>query len=230
MTIRVLTPADATVELTPGTDSWNGIELGRAERPVSTEAGGQLLWTIEAVVTVHHPEIHRYLARVTGRAAEADDLSQETFLRAYRAFRALPEDANVRAWLFTIATNVYRNHVRSEKRRLAAHATVRAAGRELDLDGPEEEAMADEARALTAAAIRQLPPKQRAAIALHYIGDMTTAEVAEILGCAVSTVSVHLHRARARLAETLGEEVDSHASCRATAHRADPTRGLPAER
>lgn len=50
MTVRVLAPAGATVELTPGTDSWNGIELVRAERPVPTEQGNQTLWTIEAVV------------------------------------------------------------------------------------------------------------------------------------------------------------------------------------
>ncbi len=52
--------------------------------------------TFETVVAAHHPEIHRYLRRLTARASEADDLSQETFLRAYRAFRELPEDANVR--------------------------------------------------------------------------------------------------------------------------------------
>lgn len=50
MTVRVLAPAGATVELTPGTDSWNGIELVRAERPVPAEQGEKTLWTIEAVI------------------------------------------------------------------------------------------------------------------------------------------------------------------------------------
>ena len=71
----------------------------------------------EAVVATHHGEIYRYLRRLAYRGAEADDLSQETFLRAYRARHRLTPDANVRAWLFTIATNVFRNHVRSERRR-----------------------------------------------------------------------------------------------------------------
>ena len=78
----------------------------------------------EAVVAAHHGEIHRYLARVTSRASDADDLSQETFLRAYRAFRSLPPDANVRAWLFAIATNLYKNHVRGEVRRRRAMAVA----------------------------------------------------------------------------------------------------------
>ena len=78
----------------------------------------------ETIMEAHHAEIYRYLRRVTSRAAEADDLSQETFLRAYRAYRALPSDANVRAWLFTIATNLARNHFRAEGRRSRAHAAV----------------------------------------------------------------------------------------------------------
>src|SRR5262245_47404087 len=54
----------------------------------------------ETIVGAHHAEIYRYLRRVTSRPAEAEDLSQETFLRAYRAHRTLGPDANVRAWLF----------------------------------------------------------------------------------------------------------------------------------
>ena len=69
----------------------------------------------EAILEAHHAEIYRYLRRVIARAAEAEDLSQETFLRAYRAYRALSPDANVRAWLFTIATNLSRNHFRAER-------------------------------------------------------------------------------------------------------------------
>ena len=70
----------------------------------------------ESVVAAHHAEIHRYLVRATSRPSDADDLSQETFVRAYKAYRSLPPDANVRAWLFTIATNLYRNHFRAEGR------------------------------------------------------------------------------------------------------------------
>ena len=76
----------------------------------------------DGIVAAHHAEICRYLRRVITRSAEADDLSQETFLRAYRAYRALPPEANVRAWLFAIATNLCRNYFRSEKRRRTAHA------------------------------------------------------------------------------------------------------------
>jgi len=67
----------------------------------------------DAVVSAHHEEILRYLRRVIGHAGDAEDVSQETFLRAYRAYGTLPADANVRAWLFAIATNLAKNHLRS---------------------------------------------------------------------------------------------------------------------
>src|SRR5437867_9131674 len=79
----------------------------------------------DALVATHYREICRYLARTTFRTSEADDLAQETFLRAYRAHRTLPPDANARAWLFAIATNVAKNHFRAESRRRRAHAAVR---------------------------------------------------------------------------------------------------------
>ena len=60
-------------------------------------------------------------------------------------------------------------------------------------------------------AIRQLPPKQRAAIALRYVEDLPVSQIADILGCSTSTASVHLHRARTKLAELLEEEVGTNA-------------------
>src|SRR5262245_29846370 len=102
--------------------------------------------TFETVVAVHHPEIHRYLRRMTARSSEAEDLSQETFLRAYRAYAALPENANVRAWLFAIATNLFRNHVRSEKRRSTFRAVVLATTSETVGTGPDGESEYRETR------------------------------------------------------------------------------------
>jgi RNA polymerase sigma factor (sigma-70 family) len=157
----------------------------------------------DTVVTTHHGEIFRYLRRVCWRAGEADDLSQETFLRAYRAWARLTPGANVRAWLFTIATNVYRNHVRSERRRQAAHATVRATGREVDLDGPEEEAMAEETRMLTEAAIRRLPLKQRLAFTLRKLHELDYEAIGESLACSPESARAHVFQALRKIRTTL---------------------------
>jgi RNA polymerase sigma-70 factor (ECF subfamily) len=161
----------------------------------------------DTVVSTHHGEIFRYLRRISWRAGEADDLSQETFLRAYRAWRGLAPEANVRAWLFTIATNVYRNHVRSERRRQAAHATMRTTRLELELDGPEEEAMAGEMKTLTEAAIRRLPLKQRLAFILRKLHELDYEAIARSLECSPDSARAHVFQALRKIRTTLNGHV-----------------------
>ena len=157
----------------------------------------------EALVAAHHPEIHRYLSRISARSSEADDLSQETFLRAYRAYRALPEGANVRAWLFVIATNLFRNHVRSEKRRSTAHAAVRATRSETDGEGPEEEILFNETRTLIEGAVARLPFKQRTAFVLRKIHDLDYDAIARTLDCSADSARAHVFQALRKLRQSL---------------------------
>lgn len=151
--------------------------------------------TFEAVVTVHHPEIHRYLRRMTSRTSEADDLSQETFLRAYRAFPALPEDANVRAWLFAIATNLFRNHVRAEKRRSTFQAAVRVSGSESGRDDPESQSVYRETRTLVEAVVAGLPVKQRTAFVLRKIHELDYETIARTLDCSADSARANVFQA-----------------------------------
>jgi RNA polymerase sigma-70 factor (ECF subfamily) len=157
----------------------------------------------EAVVADHHAEIHRYLRRVTARASEADDLSQETFLRAYRAWGESPHDGNLRAWLYAIATNVYRNYVRSERRRRSAHDTVRTTRREADLDGPEAETLAGEVGRLTGEAIRRLPLKQRLAFTLRKLHELDYDVIGRSLDCSADTARAHVFQALRKIRATL---------------------------
>jgi len=151
--------------------------------------------TFEAFVTVHHPEIHRYLRRMTARSSEADDLSQETFLRAYRAFPALPDDANVRAWLFAIATNLFRNHVRAEKRRSTFQAAVLATGGPAGGDDPEGESVYRETRTLVEAVVAGLPFKQRTAFVLRKIHELDYETIARTLDCSADSARAHVFQA-----------------------------------
>jgi len=154
----------------------------------------------------HHAEIYRYLRRVTSRAAEADDLSQETFLRAYRAYRALPSDANVRAWLFTIATNLARNHFRSEGRRSRAHAAVTVSRSVLDDGaGPEGETLFNETRARVEAVVERLPLRQRLAFILRKIHDVDYEVIARSLDCSAETARAHVFQALRKIRQSLGE-------------------------
>ena len=149
----------------------------------------------ETIVGAHHGEIYRYLRRVTSRPTEAEDLSQETFLRAYRAYRTLGPDANVRAWLFAIATNLSRNHFRSEKRRRVAHQAVLREKREADPEGPETEALFGEARTLVESTVRELPFKQRLAFIMRKIHDLDYEAIGRSLDCSPESARAHVFQA-----------------------------------
>ena len=161
--------------------------------PVSYMVMGQQ--PFETLVEAHHAEIYRYLVRVTTRPSEAEDLSQETFLRAYRAYRALTPDANVRAWLFTIATNLTRNHFRTEGRRRSAHAAFRETRSALDGVDPEGEARFSEARARLEAVVTGLPLKQRLAFVLRKIHDFDYDVIAQSLHCSAESARAHVFQA-----------------------------------
>jgi len=174
----------------------------------------------EAVITAHHAEIHRYLVRVTGRRSEADDLSQETFLRAYRAHAGLPADANVRAWLFAIATNLCRNHFRGEKRRRLAHAAAEAAVPADDGGTPEGEMLLVEARARASEVVDGLPLKQRMAFILRKVHELEYGAVGESLGCSAETARAHVFQALKKIRRAF----DTLAMATAGAERTEPTR------
>jgi RNA polymerase sigma factor (sigma-70 family) len=128
----------------------------------------------EAVVAAHGATVLRVCRAVLG-AADADDAWSETFLSALRAYRDLPADANVEAWLVTIAHRKAIDVTRAAARRALPVAEVPEAGtapaadqRELDSD--------------LAGAVSGLPPRQKQAIAYHYLAGLAYADVAAIIG------------------------------------------------
>jgi len=161
----------------------------------------------ETIVGAHHAEIYRYIRRVTSRATEAEDLSQETFLRAYRAYRTLGPEANVRAWLFAIATNLTRNHFRSEKRRRTALLAASVERREADPEGPEDEARFREAKTLLESTVRGLPLKQRLAFILRKIHDLDYEAIGRSLDCSAESARAHVFQALRKVRLSL----DGHA-------------------
>jgi RNA polymerase sigma factor (sigma-70 family) len=116
------------------------------------------------------PTVLRVVRAVLG-PADADDAWSETFLAALRAYPDLPADANVEAWLVTIAHRKAIDVTRATARRAVPVA-----------DPPETDAAADLPDLDLAAAVAALPPKQRQAVAYHYLTGLPYAEIAEILG------------------------------------------------
>ena len=126
----------------------------------------------EAVVEVHGPTVLRVCIAVLG-AVDADDAWSETFLSALRAYPELPDDANVEAWLVTIAHRRAIDVGRARSRRAAPTDAV------VDVADPRQR---DEPDPDLAAALAALPDKQRHAVAYHYLAGLPYAEVARVLG------------------------------------------------
>ena len=130
--------------------------------------------TFETIVARHGPTVLR-VCRAVVRAEDADDAWSETFLAAMRAYPDLPADANIEAWLVTIA------------HRKAIDVTRATARRPMPMAAPPETATLDGADQLGAdeelvGALQNLPTKQRHAVAYHYLGGLPYAEVAAIVG------------------------------------------------
>lgn len=157
----------------------------------------------ETMVATHHGEIYRYLLRATGRTSDADDLSQETFLRAYRAYRSLPKDANARAWLFTIATNLSRNHFRAQKRRRRAYEAVGAMVGDTDGTGPEGVTLSREVGAAVEAAVSGLPLKQRLAFLQRKIHGHDYDTIGQSLHCSPESARAHVFQALRKIRRAL---------------------------
>ena len=159
----------------------------------------------EAVVAMHHAEIYRYLARVTRRPSDADDLSQETFLRAYRAHAALPPGSNVRAWLFTIATNLCRNHWWAEARRRRAQEAMTYQAEREETTGPEGEAVVQQANGRLAEIVAMLPLKQRLAFTMRKVHELDYDVIGQSLECSGESARAHVFQALRKIRRGLGE-------------------------
>lgn len=125
----------------------------------------------EKVVTQHGPTVLRVVRAVLGHA-DADDAWSDTFLAAMKAYPDLPADANVEAWLVTIAHRKAIDVVRAASRRATPVA-----------DTPETASPdhADEPHADLTGAVAALPTKQRQAVAYHYLAGLPYAEIAALV-------------------------------------------------
>jgi RNA polymerase sigma-70 factor (ECF subfamily) len=140
------------------------------------------------------PRILQYGYAVTGDRAEAQDLAQEAFARAWRQWRHLAGHPAPEAWVRLVVSRLAADRWRRIRRWRAA---VQRSGR------PEDVLPPNEMTVLLVAALRQLPHTHRQALALHYLCDMSVDDIARETGVAPGTVKSWLSRGRSRLATLL---------------------------
>jgi DNA-directed RNA polymerase specialized sigma24 family protein len=137
----------------------------------------------------HREAVFRFLVASVGRDA-ADDCFQETFLAAMKAYPRLRATSNHRAWVLTIANNKAMDHHRARARNAVPVAELP----EVPFHDPEPGGGED-----TWGRVRELPPKQRAAVLLRYAGDLSHREVAAVLQCSEEAARRSAHEGLKKL-------------------------------
>jgi RNA polymerase sigma-70 factor (ECF subfamily) len=173
-----------------------------SDPPASLEAP-----PFSAVIDQVGAEIYRYTWHLTRNQADADDLYQETLMKAFKAYNRLPADANHRAWLYRIASNTFISDRRKRKR-----------------DNPLTEVMEqtlsagtpDHARGLDArdllrdveVFVEQLPPKQRIALVLRKYHGQEYSLIAETLNCSEVAARANVHEALRKLRQQFSHRLE----------------------
>jgi RNA polymerase sigma-70 factor (ECF subfamily) len=165
--------------------SLDELSLVRAAQSGDAEAFRQLFQS-------YYPMMHAYAYRLCLNDADAEDIAQETFIKAARALGTYRPNPTFRNWLYQICTNAARDwHRRSgRQRRLEESVGMHREIEEMERP-PDHEAARD--------VLLALPPELRETVVLVYLEEMNHAEAAALLGCAETTVSWRIFRAKRKL-------------------------------
>jgi RNA polymerase sigma-70 factor (ECF subfamily) len=176
--------------------------LGRAARNVTRE--------FEDVVLVHLDALYRTALRLTHNRAEAEDVVQETCLRAFRGFHRFDPGTNARAWAFTILRRVFLNRLRREGREVVEgeetglESALESVTYGPEAESPEEQFLQTVLHGDVDRALRALPTAFREAVILTDLEGLSYKETSEVLGCPIGTVMSRLYRGRQLLRQSLG--------------------------
>ena len=162
--------------------------------------------TLEEVYKLHINDLYLYLLKLSGHPQTAEDLVQDTFIKAYEHLESYRGE-KVRPWLFRVAHNAYIDWYRKEKRSVHTEPhLLEALNKDLDM-GPEEKYITKEKLNRWLTALRVLPEKSRQVILLRDYYDFTYQEISEILKTNLSSVKVTLYRARQKVKEVMKNEL-----------------------
>ncbi|MBX3071027.1 MAG: RNA polymerase sigma factor [Thermomicrobiales bacterium] len=164
------------------------------------------LMSFDTLVDMHQREIYRYALHLTRNQADADDLYQDTFLKAYKAFDRLDASANYRAWLYRIATNTFLSAKRKANRERPLDV---AADGELAAVQEDQPASLDARDLLVEVErfIQTLPEKQRVALVLRKYQEFDYRQIGEVLKCSDEAARANVYEALRKLRACFGDRV-----------------------
>ena len=195
----------------PSDNTAGAMERSEAELVEAAMAGG--LDAYGELVTAYQDRIYAYVLRMVGNAADAQDIAQETFLRVHRSLGQLASAGAFHSWLYTIAVNTCRNHLKRRNRESARFVSLSSqpTGDEQSVQVPDTTPAtspfaAFEAREVATAvaeAFKALPNIYREVAVLRFQNGLKVREIAEVLDLTVAAVESRLRRARPELCQRL---------------------------
>lgn len=173
----------------------------------------------DAFVVAYQDMVFATAIRLLGRAADAEDVAQTVFLKAWERFDELSVSPSVPGWLRTVATNLSLNHLTRHRRRWQLFSEMGREGEESDVDPVETLMSTSESPAASLeraqrdagleAAVRRLPDRQRVPLVLFHFEERSYQEIAGILGVSLGKVKTDIHRGRLALRGYLSDDAGS---------------------
>jgi RNA polymerase sigma-70 factor, ECF subfamily len=165
----------------------------------------------ELLVEKYQRKLARLLSRFIRDPAEVEDVTQEAFIKAYRALPAFRGDSAFYTWLYRIGINTAKNYLMAMGRRAPTSTEVEAEEAEgfeegeqlLDINTPESVLLSNEIAETVNATIESLPEELRRAIQMREIEGMSYEDIAQAMDCPIGTVRSRIFRAREAIAEQL---------------------------
>ena len=178
------------------------------------------LRAFDLLVLKYQGRIAALVSRYISDASEVEDVTQEAFIKAYRALDKFRGDSAFYTWLYRIAANAAKNYLVARGRRPGADATLEDAEAFGDTDlvsesgSPEAVAMGDELAEVVAAALQALPEELRAALTLRELEGLSYDDIADVLECPVGTVRSRIFRAREAIDERVKMQISGESGFR----------------
>lgn len=190
------------------------------EPPVHSTTPGLKPPDFTTFMRAYQDMVYSTAVRLLGNASQAEDISQDVFLKAYERFDDLSQSPHAGGWLKTVATNLSLNHLQRYRKRWRFFSELVPTREDGDEDTPVEFAAPDsdfltrisqtERRAWVDRALEKLPEHQRVPLVLFHFEDMPYDEIATRLGVSLAKVKTDILRARAALAQILARSGASH--------------------
>jgi RNA polymerase sigma factor (sigma-70 family) len=156
------------------------------------------------IVERHKNQAYNLAFRISGNHEEAEELAQDSFLKAYRSLKTFKMKSSFATWLYRIVYNTSISHVRIKKKGVLSLEDFPADATDfIGTNTSEEEAEQEYRNSLVNFAMQKISEEERGLISLYYYEEMTTDEISEVTGMSKSNVKVKLFRARQKMLEII---------------------------